>query len=1033
MKKLFIPLLITLTGLAVNSALAQSGVAITKPSSSGFVTVTGHTPQELDAATAKSYLEDICGLVGTTSGNTTTWAYKKDSNGDYVKPKSEGDVFFVEVNDYWMGVNNSRKGNFYDQISKGVKKISTVNGNSSQKTSTGTFYTHPAEDVNKFFFIVRRQDAETEPRWENISRVFGWYNEWSYVTDTDVNGAGGWDALEPTWEKLMDGTPFPSPHNCSSSLETNHFTALDGKNPLDSKGHDFTAYLYIPKKCEDGNTEPNVTTEKVTETKTGYHNETTYYIYDVEKFEYTTSSWWGTQTQTVNNKQISGLGDIYCQNEAGEYVKITELYAGKYYNTKNYDGYTGVTADVQATVTGYKYGEYTVTKKVVKEGECPYVFFYAVGLNEVTDEALDQNKKVNYDKNQNPYNVPLQWTTAFDKFKDNGVQKYAKYDGNGDESKGIREHYKIERSYNYMEDEWETISDKIIVSGNDVIDASNKTTVDTGLKPFDETTAQFGYTVWYRVTSYVEKSDGTRMSTTTSNVIRVEIPGTVPFKLTLAGGGTSVYNPETEENTFTNTIISSDSKVAETITLVNGCKLGLYTVDKDGNLSGTALREAEVSSTGKYNSLKELANQIDNVNSTKAGQYNHSITLKAADENGDENVAAYQLRMEIPNADGSKTYKFSNILTITNPAISNTTVKVHRSGYPDAATCANENPETFHNEIKFKASTKQTGSGYYIYRDKKATPIMKLIYNESGFRVDGTNTYYTPDKEGYISVVDIVKTSPIKEGERVDGEVTGKAAWYYAVAHYDAKDNTYGSQAKATPYTGARDELVLSVTPEIKAANFSQPGNYNIYTVVTINWSRVLDMSDTQPESFEIYMKKKGTDVATPAAESAAAPVDMEAGFVKIADVTADDSNKNGGTYTFDETYLSKWQSDKKMKYTKDELAKSLVGEYEVYVKMITTDEGKAKNSYTASPIPDAGSNIYTGIEGVEAQEMDVKVVNGVVEVNGVYGMIKVIDAKGAVAAEAVGTGDVTEIEGLGTGVYVVTAKDMKPTKILIK
>ena len=192
-------------------------------------------------------------------------------------------------------------------------------------------------------------------------------------------------------------------------------------------------------------------------------------------------------------------------------------------------------------------------------------------------------------------------------------------------------------------------------------------------------------------------------------------------------------------------------------------------------------------------------------------------------------------------------------------------------------------------------------------------------------------------------------------------------------------------------------------------------------------------MADTQPSKFEIYMKKKGTDVATPAAESAAAPVDMEAGFVKIADVTADDSNKNGGTYTFDETYLSKWQSDKKMKYTKDELAKSLVGEYEVYVKMITTDEGKAKNSYTASPIPDAGSNIYTGIEGVEAQEMDVKVVNGVVEVNGVYGMIKVIDATGAVAAEAVGTGDVTEIEGLGTGVYVVTAKDMKPTKILIK
>lgn len=1032
MKKLFIPLLITLTGLAVNSALAQSGVAITKPSSSGFLTVTGRTPQELDAATAKSYLEDICGLVGTTSGNTTTWAYKKDSNGDYVKPKSEGDVFFVEVNDYWMGVNNSKKGNFYDQISKGVKKISTVNGNSSQKTSSGTFYTHPATDVNKFFFIVRRQDAETEPRWENISRVFGWYNEWSYVTDTDVNGAGGWDALEPTWEKLMDGTPFPSPHNCSSSLETNHFTALDGKNPLESKGHDFTAYLYIPKKCEDGNTEPSVTYETVTETKTGYQAEKTYYIYDVDKFTYTYKGWFGyTQTETVTNNPISGLGDIYCQNEAGEYVKITELYAGKYYNETNYDDKNEVKAKVQATVSGYTYGEYTVTKRVVKEGECPYVFFYAVGLNEVTDEALDQNKKDKYEANQNPYNVPLQWTTAFDKFKDNGVQKYAKYDGNGDESKGIREHYLIERSYDNTN--WETVTDQIIVSGNDVINASNKTTVDKGLKPFDETTAQFGYTVWYRVTSYVEKSNGTLMSTTTSNVIRVEIPGTVPFKLTLGGEGTSEYNPETGENTFTNTIISSDSKVAETITLVNDCTLGLYTVDKDGNLSESPLSGAQVSPEGKYNTLKELANQIDNVNTIKAGQYNHSITLPA----GDENVAAYQLRMEIPNADGTKTYKYSNILKITNPAIVNTPTKVHRSGTPDAATCATQ--ETFHNEITFKASAKQIGTGYYIYRDKKQ--IMKLIYNGEGdFRLDGTtDTYYTPDAAGNITITDIVAGDRIAVGENNNRTNDNGGAWNYAVAYYDnrgdGKENTYGSKALPAEYKGLHDELVLSVTPEIKAANFSQPGNYYIYTVVTINWSRTLDMSDTQPSKFEIYVKKKGTDVATAPAEWASAPVDMEAGFVKIDDVIADDSNKNGGSYTFTDKYWSKWQSENNQKYpTKEKLAESLVGEYEVYVKMITTEgEDKAKNSYTASPIPDAGSNIYTGIEGVEAQEMDVKVVNGVVEVNGVYGMIKVIDAKGAVAAEAVGTGDVTEIEGLGTGVYVVTAQDMKPTKILIK
>ena len=62
MKKLFIPLLITMTGLAVNSALAQSTATITKPESSGFVTVDGGTPKELDAATLSSYLK-ICGAV----------------------------------------------------------------------------------------------------------------------------------------------------------------------------------------------------------------------------------------------------------------------------------------------------------------------------------------------------------------------------------------------------------------------------------------------------------------------------------------------------------------------------------------------------------------------------------------------------------------------------------------------------------------------------------------------------------------------------------------------------------------------------------------------------------------------------------------------------------------------------------------------------------------------------------------------------------------------------------------------------------
>ncbi len=984
MKKLFIPLLITMTGLAVNSALAQSTATITKPSSSGFVTVDGQTGTELDAATANSYLEDICGLFNVDG----TWQYK-NASGNYVKPKSQGDVFFVEVNDYWMGVNGD-SADYYDQISKGVKKISTVDGNSSQTTTTGTFYTHPATDVNKFFFIVRRQDEVTSPRYENFKRVFGWYDEWSYVQPYSGNnfhtGADGYDALEPTWEKLMDGKPFPSPHNCSSSLETNHYVALDGEHPLDSEGHDFTAYLYIPNECKDGS-EPNTTNVEVGTGEYGYvSNGTTYYIYN--------SSVYGTATST------SGLTNVYTLVD-GEYKTIAEAYSGNYYrNSRAYS------SEPIATVPGYVYQEITETQV---SGICPYVFFYAVDLKDVPD--ADVTQKSSYEANQNKWNVALHWSTAFDKFANHGVQKTTKYDG-------MQEHYLIERSYDNTN--WEKVSDQIIVKDNAVISADGKTIVDEGLKAFDATTEQFGYTVWYRVTSYVEKSDGTDMSTTTSNVVRVEIPGTVPFKLTLGGEGTSVYDPVNEKNTFTNTIISSDSKVQETITLVNGCKLGLYTVDKDGNLSGTALREAAVSSTGQYNNLKELANQIDNVNTIKAGQYNHSITLPA----GDENVAAYQLRMEIPNADGTKTYKYSNILKITNAAIANTPTKVHRSGTPDEATCAEK--ETFHNEITFKASAKQIGTGYYIYRDKNATPIMKLIYSESGFRVDGTDTYYVPDEDGYISVVDIVEGDPIAVGETGSRTNENGGAWAYAVAHYDAKNNTYGSAAKVNNYDGGQSELVVSVNPEIKAANFSQPGNYNIYTVVTINWARTIDMADTKPSKYVVYMKKNRNDVAT---ESASGDV---AGFELLEEVPVDESNQNGGSITFSETYLSKEQSKNQKKYTKEELAESLEGEYEVYVKMITTED-KEKNSYVGIPVPDAGSNIYTGIEGVEAQDIDVKVVNGVVEVNGVSGMIKVINAAGAVVAEAQGNGEVTEIEGLENGVYVVMAQNMNPTKILIK
>lgn len=992
MKKLFIPLLITMTGLAVNSALAQSTATITKPSSSGFVTVNGQSGTALDAATTESYLKDICGATKSTwSGN---WSVSSTA------PQNGTDaVYFVEVNDYWIG-KNSGSYSLYTQIEKGVKKITAVNSDASQKTSSGTFYTHPATGVNKFFFIKRKSSRKS-----SSNLAFAWYDEWSYVSNSEVNGSQGYNVLQPTWEKLMDGTPFPSPHNCDTSLETNHYIALDGKHPLDSKGHDFTAYLYIPSSCAKGSV-PSTT--KVEQVGTGkfVNDDTTYYIFDSDG-----SSW---LNPTPTRSSTNDLTYVYTEVNGVE-KPIAEVYPDKYYSKSE-------TSRTSVVSTKIEIVENQVS------GECPYVFFYAVDLQDVPEKHVTI-KTSELAEGESKYQVELHWNTAFDKFANHGVQKYAEYDGNGNASKGMQEHYVIQRSYD--NDEWETVDAKLIVSGNNVKDAANKTIIDKGLKDKD---SEFGFTVWYRVTSIVEKSDGTKMSETKSNVVRVEIPGTVPFKLTLAGGGTSKYDPVSVKNTFTNTIISSYSKVEYETIVKAGSTLSLYRVDADGKIIEDDESPLITVTAEGGETLADLAKQIKSEGNPE-GKYTDECTLPA----GDENEAAYQLVMKIPANDenSTATYLYSNILRISNPAIANASIAAHRSGYPDAETCQNGNPEIFHNEITFKASANRVGTGYYIYRDKKADPIMTLVFNgEDGFRVvnSAENTSYKSYTGGYITIIDIVDTAPIAEGEGVESVKSGesvksanKVAWSYAVAYSDNiggnenNENTYGSLAKPAVYEGTNGELVLRVEADVKAANFSQPGNNKIYTVVTINWNRTKEYDDTKPSFYEIYLKKNGndrTDITDPK-------------FEKIPGQFGPEE----GSYTFTETYESVWQSEHgkydKNEATKAEFANSLKDAYEVYVKMITT-ENKEKNSFIAIPVPNAGA-IYTGIEGVEAQEMDVKVVNGVVEVNGVYGMIKVIDAKGAVAAEAVGTGDVTEIEGLGTGVYVVTAKDMKPTKILIK
>lgn len=1049
MKKLIICLLITLTGLLGQNALAKDVRSISKPTdNSGFVTVTytdgtTSTGTTLDAGTASSYLKDICGATNT-SGNT--WTLSSSKKPSVASDPNASGVYFVEVNDYWIGMRPDTW-DVYTQMVYGVKKISAVNKDSSQGTSTGTFYTHPATSTNKFYFIKLASSlryAETP---------FGWYDEWSYVTDSGVNGSKGWDALEPTWEQLMDGEPFPAPHNCGSSLENNHYVALDGKSPADSKGHDFTAYLYIPTKHADGSA-PNVTYEEVTVKEYQYVSSgTTYYIYDVAEFTYTASGLFGYEwTQKVETKPVSGLGDdIYCKNETGDYVKVKELYPGKYYTTESYDNKKNVTAKVKATVPAYKYQEVTKTKKVVKDGECPYVFFYAVGLNGALGAKQTSTQ-------YNPYTVNLDWSTAFDKFATNGVQQHAKYDGGGDATKGIQEHYLVKRSYDKTN--WETVTDQIIVQGNNVTNkADYKKTTDSQLKKFDETTELIGYTVYYQVTSYVEKltsdgTPGTRMSETTSNIVRVDIPGKVPFKLTLAGEGSSVYNPTTTNNgveygnatnTFTNTIISAESTVedAEKVVLTSKAELTLNAVDADGNITKELYRVANP--TGNT-SLDALAKLIDNVNAAgnKKGEYRDAMTLLA----GDKMTAAYQLKLEILGEDNKvESQTFSNILRINNTAIGmDETVKAHRSGTPDAATCAPE--ETFHNEIKFLASTKQVGTGYYIYKDAKSSDPAdptnywkKLIYStdsqgKEGFREDGSNNYYYPDVNGYLTITDIFESAPIAVGEDENAE-NDVLANVYSVAFYDGKGNTYGSPRGDALYEGNQDELAVRLTSvDLKCANFSQPGNYNVYVLATITWTTPkTQYADANPkgegeEAFKIYVSRSGENLQAGETLDGVQALADESGFEEITIGESGKLTADANTYTFAEMYDSEYQK----KYGKFPTKESLldhVKTYKFYVKMINADD-EIKNSEIVVPTPTAGA-IWTELEGIEAADMDVKVVNGVVEVSGVTGAIKVVNAAGALVAEAEGNGDVTEIAGLTTGVYVVTAKNMKPTKILIK
>lgn len=875
-----------------------------------------------------SWLKDICGA--TSSRNSYTITTTPNNN--------VGDVYFVGINNYWVG-NISGKYSVYDQVNRGVTLIDKVQDEGKQKTSTGTFYTYQAKNANKFFFIVRAKNKKTKDFSKNMA--FAYYNEYSYVDEKSAGNIGYGD-LTAKWNNLKDGEPFPAPHDCDTSLETNHYITLNDKEDDEAPLHNFTAFLYVPSKINTSVT-----------TTTSYVEGDIYYI---------------VKNSNNDGKRVNNIKeDLYCKNTYGMYVSFKSEYMNRKYVTTEPSSY------IEAVQT-YKKVTTTSAKTV------PYVFFYNVTMAEAT---LQANGNTGYACN---YNVALNWSTVFDKYAENEVQKATQYDT-------MKEHYVLERSYDKTN--WEEVSPASLkeVSGNDVRSTAGKKFVDTELKDFDETTKVIGYTVYYRVRSQVMKSDiNAKMAETQSNIVTVNIPGTAPFSLTLLSGGTSKYDPTANNkagaNTFRNSLVAAETAAHAAVTLAEGAELSLIRVDQS-NPQGVAVKTVKV--TDANISLAELVAQI--ANNAETGAYTEEFTTAA----GESKDATYQLVLKVPAGNDFEEH-YSNKATIANAKVNALAVVAHRSGTPDENK--SDIDETFHNEVEFTPANTGIGTGYYIYRNGEQ--IADLVYNGNGtFSLRNTTEEIALNSEGKLVYTDLVDNAPIAIGETGNGNDV--ARWGYSVAHYDDSKNTYGSASAPVTYTGAQNELVVNTNGSIAAALI--PSNGTIYVSTKVNWAAKNDYSDTQAQSYSVYRRIKGEESEYQLMKT----VDATTTEVEVIDIYEREAGKTG------------------------KLAINEVKTYDFYVTMNTTNN-ELKNSQVYTPTISAGA-IFTGIDEVEMAEIDVTVANGIVTVNGVEGKIAIYSINGQEVAMAEGDGSTTEIDvtSLEKGVYVVKADNMKSTKILIK
>lgn len=973
MRKLFLSLIITLGAFAAPNAWA--GGKVQSPGTS--LADKGKTE------TLATYLKTICGA----SGSGTSWTIPSTATNDS-KIYEAGTVFFVTVNDYWIGAKEAPTGSgtstnsydVYNQINEGVESIEVVDSEKgSQTTNSGTFYTHEAKDVTKFFFIVKRSSRKTSNSWyggtDYGSLAFSWFNEWSYVENTD----GGYKSLISSLDKLSEGAPFFAPHDCDNSLETNHFTSLDERDPRsDSDGKrnkvNFTAYLYVPTTIDSS-----------------------------------VKSW---EQQTI---YVSEDGD-----------KQGYFYAKRNGTCRVYKYFENPTDGATAT---------TVYTKVYNE--VPYMFFYRIKLGEIDDAG---SIKSTLNKTGTPildtdmkcyYTVDLDWGTSFDRF-------VAQLPNTTYEN--MKEHFIIQRSYDKTN--WTTIGTKDL-EGNKVKNnvggyvagtsdaADYKTFTDNTLPDFDETTKKIGYTVYYRIVSEVQKSDGTVMSTTTSNDITVNIPGTTPFKLTLEAGGTSKYTPGTMDvdnykegsNLFVNTLTAGRSLTSTgdpTLSTESVLNLVCTTFDAEGNKTEEVIAFASCATYGT-SSLDALINAI--------GKVKDDVTTAA----GEKYDAQYQLVLEL--GDGKRVE--SNIVKIVNSKVSNTSVSVHRSGTPDAATCATT--ELFRNEVKFKPQMSAVpGAGYYIYCNGEKVLTLNDNTNSKDFTGDNETTY-TVDKDGIITMTFFAEHLPIAVGETGETSET-TTSFHYAVAHFDASGNTYGSAAEASVYSGAKEELVVTFSTTTSTLG----SHYDLVFIrPVVTWTLNKDADDVKtPIRYDIYMKMEQAEFEknnkpSSGRESKPDLVNWENNFGKYL---KRGSVKKGDELSFsDEIFYARLKQNSGTWV--NPIADEEIRPISYYVKAIYSEDAyeeakrnvAEKNSDVFAVKASAGG-IFTAIDDVAAEGVSVEANDGVITVTGAIGTIVVYSATGQAVATAQGDGGETTIDASNlNGVYIVKANNMKPTKILIK